>query len=207
MALSKRFMALVALVLVLLAVAIVLIQRGPSTAEPKPGLAASVAPLLAPQSAPAANMPRAAEGVPPPWATGATPSLAQADKPLNGQPMAAGPATASQRELKELEKLQQELTESMREGKQPDPKKVAEMLNRLKEKHGSTVVGVNLDAVISNLQTAQDMQALALEIQHESGKPGGGDSKKMQGYIAQLTKLQSRMRMDISVPQKPEASK
>lgn len=206
---NKRLMALVALVLVLLAVAIVLIQRGPSTAQPKPGSAASVAPSLAPQSAPAANMPRAAESALPPWATRATasPSLAQADKPLNGQPMTAGPAAASQRELKELEKLQQELTDSMRDGKQPDPKKVAEMLNRLKEKHGSTVAGVNLDAVISNLQTAQDMQALALEIQHESGKPGGGDSKKMQGYIAQLTKLQSRMRMDISVPQKPEASK
>lgn len=103
--------------------------------------------------------------------------------------------------------MQQELANAMRDGKQPDPKKVAEMLTRLKEKHGSTVAGVNLDAVISNLQTATEMQALALEIQHESAKPGGGDGKKMQGYVAQLTKLQSRMRMDISVPQKPEATK
>ncbi len=67
--------------------------------------------------------------------------------------------------------------------------------------------GVNLDAVISNLQTAQEIQALAQEIQQESAKPGGGDGKKMQAYVAQLTKLQSRMRMDISVPQKPEATK
>lgn len=202
---KKRLMALVALVLVLLAVAIVVSWRNSSTSESMPGSGGSVAPSVATPSAPAASLPRAGDGVPPPWATGTpSPAPAQAQNQLNSQPMPAAPAAAAQREL---EKMQQELAASVRDGKQPDPKKVAEMLNLLKEKYGSTVAGVNLDAVISNLQTAQEMQALALEIQHESAKPGGGDSKKMQGYVAQLTKLQSRMRMDISVPQKPVPAK
>lgn len=203
---NKRFMALVALVLALLAIVIAVGWQTSSPSEPRP--ASAVAPSPAVPSAPAANLPRAGDGTPPPWATGGTPppSLAQADKPLNGLPMASGPA-ATQRELKELETMQQELAGALRDGKQPDPKKVAELLTRLKEKHGATVNGVNLDAVISNLQTAQEIQALAQEIQQESAKPGGGDGKKMQAYVAQLTKLQSRMRMDISVPQKPEATK
>jgi hypothetical protein len=70
----------------------------------------------------------------------------------------------------------------------------------LKQKHGAMVGGVNLDLVMNNLQVSQDIQALALEMQRESAKSGGGNSKKMQAYLSQLQTLQSQLRLDISTP-------
>lgn len=103
--------------------------------------------------------------------------------------------------------MQQQISVAMRGGQQADPKHVEALLLQLKSKHGSTVAGVNLDVVIGNLQVAQEIQVLALEMQRESAKPGGGDNKKMQGLLEQLTKLQLRLRTDISVPQVPAAKK
>lgn len=131
----------------------------------------------------------------------------QAGSPPLDRAMAGASAEKRQRDLKELEEMQKDLTASMRGGQAPDPKKVEAMLNQLKQKHGSTVAGVNLDVVIKNLQVAQELQVLALEIQRESAKPGGGDKQKMQAYIAQLTKLQSQLRTDITVPPTASAAK
>ena len=206
MTLNKRTMALVALVLVLLAVAIMFGRRGPATA---PAAMNPAAPSVANPSVPGGASSRPGDGVPPPWAAGGVqpPSVALPGQALGGPPVSAASAAAAQRDLQELQRMQQELAESMRGGQQPDPKRVEALLNQLKQKHGSTVAGVNLDVVISNLQVAQEIQVLALDIQRESAKPGGGDFKKMQGYVAQLTKLQSRLRTDVSAPQVHPAAK
>ena len=204
MALNKRMASLVALVLVLLAAAVMFGRRGPATPETVPAAMTPATPSVASPSVPGGPPSRPGDGVPP-WAAGGVqaPSLA-----LPGDsPVSTGSAAAAQRDLQELEKMQQELADSMRGGQQPDPKRVEALLNQLKQKHGSTVAGVNLDVVISNLQVAQEIQVLALDMQRESVKPGGGDIKKMQGYVGQLTKLQSRLRTDVSVSPAPQVTK
>ena len=209
MTLNKRMMALVALVLVLLAVAIVFGRSGPAAPATAPAAMTPTVPSVANPSVSGGAPSRPSEGVPPPWAAGGvqSPSVALPGQALGGPLVSAASAAAAQRDFQELEKMQQELADSMRGGQQPDPKRVEALLNQLKQKHGSTVAGVNLDVVISNLQVAQEIQVLALDMQRESAKPGGGDIKKVQVYVEQLTKLQSRLRTDVSAPQVQPAAK
>ena len=206
---NKRSMAVAALILLLLAVALYFALRGSSVTGRAPVAAVPTVPSASTSAVPGIGGSRPGDSAPPPWATGSgqAPSVAPGAAVLSGQPSPADKAAAAQRESKELEQMQLEIAEMLRNGKQPDPKRVAEMLTSLKQKHGAIVAGVNLDVVLNNLQVAQEIQTLALEIQRESSKPGGGDSKKMQAYVAQLTKLQAQMRMDITVPQKPVAAK
>ena len=206
---KKRSMVLVALVLILLVAAVLFSRRAPSSSETPATATVPGAPAAGTPSAPATGLPGQAAGTPPPWAAGGggVPTLPQAGSPINGLPSPAGSAAGVPYDRKALEKMQQELAASMRAGQQPDPKQVEALLNELKQKHGPTVAGVNLDVVIKNLQIAQQMQALAFEIQRETVKPGGGDSKRMQGYMQQLTKLQSQLGGDITVPKTPEVTK
>lgn len=206
---NKRTMSVVALILLLLVVAFYVGRRGSSGTASAPVAAGSTAPSATTPVVPGVSGPRPSDSVTPPWATGSgqAASVAPGAALLNGQPSPADKAVAAQRESRELEQMQLEIAEMLRDGKQPDPKRIAEMLTSLKQKHGAIIAGVNLDAVLNNLQVAQEIQTLALEVQRESGKPGGGDSKKMQAYVAQLTKLQAQMRMDITVPQKSAATK
>ena len=206
---NKRSMAVFALILLLLVVAVFIGSRGSSGTASTPVAPGSTAPSAAAPVMPGVGGPRPGDTAPPPWATGSgqAPSVAPGAAILSGQPSPADKAAAAKRESRGVEQMQLEIAEMLRDGKQPDPKRVAELLTSLKQKHGAIVAGVNLDVVLNNLQVAQEIQTLALEIQRESGKPGGGDSKKMQAYAAQLTKLQAQMRMDITVPQKPAAAK
>lgn len=206
---NKRSMAVVALILLLLVVALYFGSRGLSRTGSTPVAAVPTAPSATTPPAPGVGVPRSGDSAPPPWATGSgqASSVAPGAAVLSGQPSPADKAAAAQRESRELERMQLEIAEMLRDGKQPDPKRVAAMLTSLKQKHGAIVAGVNLDVVLNNLQVAQEIQTLALEIQRESSKLGGGDSKKMQAYVAQLTKLQAQMRMDITVPQKPAVAK
>lgn len=197
---NKKLMAVAVSALVLLSAAVLFGSRDPAP-EPAPRAAAAKAP--APAARPAAGLPQPRnDNAPSPWA---------AHAPVATLPGAATPRDSAalpspqlaQRDLKELEKIKMELSDAMRDGKQADPKKVVEALVKLKQMNGSAVSGVNLDAVINNVEKAQEMQALALEMQRESNKPGGPDRKALLAYVEQLKKLQAQVRTDFSVPQKP----
>jgi len=205
--LNKRLMAVAVLALILLAVAAIFGSRDPS---PEPALRAAtpIAPSTATGPMPGANLPppaRPGDSAPAPWAANSAkpPALPVTVNPPTGVPTPLDMATPAQRQhaLKELEQIRNELAASMRDGKQPDPKKVVEALTRLKRTYGSQVAGVNLDAVINNVEKAQEIQALALKMQSETSKPGGPDQKALMGYVEQLKKLQAQLRTDISVPQ------
>lgn len=210
MALSKRITAGVALVVVLLGITVVLGWRGVVMPETVPAAITPMKPSAVTPPLTGGHSPRPDDGtVPPPWAGGVVlpPSLAQPGQIGDRSLGAASSSAVNQRDLQQLEKMQQELTQAMQGGQQPDPKQVEALLNQLKQKHGSTVAGINLDVVIINLKVAQEIQVLALDMQRESAKPGGGDIKKMQAYVEQLTKLQLRLRTDVSAPQTSPTAK
>jgi murein L,D-transpeptidase YcbB/YkuD len=147
----------------------------------------------------------------PPWAASISvqstlPATAN-PTPLESALNSPASAVGAQQNLIKLKTMQQELAASMRDGKQPDPKKVVALLTEIKRTNGSTVAGVNLDAVLNNLEQSQKIQALAIEIQHENAKPGGPDKKVLAAHFEKLKQLQSQLRMDISAPQKTEAAK
>jgi hypothetical protein len=199
---NKRALALVALVVVLLAAAVWFGRPGISNSETPATVAQPGARPVATPMTPGTDSSRPGPGSPAPWAAGGSslPPQQQSGMPDKNQPAPAGTAASAPHELKELEKMQQALAESMRGGKQPDTRQVLELLNQMKQKYGSTAGGVNLDAVITNLQVAQDIQVVAVEMQTESAKSGGGDRKKLQSSMEKLTKLQSQLRTDIAAP-------
>ena len=136
----KKLMAVVVLALALLSFAVLFGGRDPASPT-----AAAIAP--SPVARPASKLPQSQpqpDAAPSPWAArgqvaavpGAAASSAGAALPLR------------QRDLQELEKIKMELSDSMRDGK-PDPKKVVEVLTKLKQMNGPSVAGVNLDAVIN----------------------------------------------------------
>lgn len=208
---NKRLYGVSVLAVVLLAVVAIFVSRSPPP-ESAPHTAAPIAPSTATEPAPGANLPpsaRTGDTEPAPWIANSAkpPALPGTANPPPGAPALPGMATSAQRQhaQKELEQIRNELAASVRDGK-PDPKKVVEALTRLKQTYGSQVAGVNLDAVINNVEKAQEIQALALKMQSETSKPGGPDQKAVQGYVEQLQKLQAQLRTDISVPQNQAAA-
>ena len=176
---------------------------------------ASVASSNLPNSPIAANAPIAAtpssgDMTPPPWANGAQSgtgnAAANAANAANGTAN-TGVRTPAQRqlevaarekELQDMQQFQRELQQATVNGK-PDPKKMIEVFERLKQTRGSVVGGVNVDVMINNLDKAQQMQDLAAEIQKEANKGGAQDPKKMQDYMDRLRKLQGQLRTDVMV--------
>lgn len=214
MTLNKRFIAAVIVLLVLLVGVILLVRWDTSNS---PSASGSAAPRIPAFTRPAAPNPGlAAQALPdngkqPPWAAGLSvpPTLPATANPAPLKSAQRSPANAAgaQQNLIKLKTMQQDLAASIRDGKQPDPKKVVALLTEIKRTNGSTVAGVNLDAVLNNLEQSQKIQALAVEIQHETAKSGGPDKKVLAAYFEKLKQLQSQLRMDISAPQKTEAAK
>jgi hypothetical protein len=161
---------------------------------------------------PNAAKPNAGDMTPPPWATSSANGSVNGavTGTNNGVPNGSsvtGVRTPAQRQLdvaareKELQDMQQfqlELQQATVNGK-PDPKKMIEVFERLKQTRGPVVGGVNVDVMINNLEKAQQMQDLAAEIQKEANKGGTQDPKKMQDYMDRLRKLQSQLRTDVMV--------
>lgn len=177
--------------------------------EPAPAKKnAGVTPAAAPgaQSAGAT----AEADVPPPWANSKS---AQMDVRVDGQPrsssgvseqqaLAGAPrseAAQSKSDLADINKMQDELLAIVQSGN-PDTKKLAEVLHRLKQTQGANVGGVNVDVLINNLEKSQQLQDLSVEMQKEAQKPGGPDQKKMQENVERLKKIQAQMRTDVMVP-------
>jgi hypothetical protein len=209
---NKRMYAAAALVLALL-IAAFLLGRSTQVSPDFPQIAPTPAtPPMDQQPIPGAIVPSPG-GSPPPWAIGNTGTPSSLPAPMDAQPAApVQPGAVPRLDAKEMERMQQEISALQSSGKPPDPKRVEEMLTTLRQTHGPIAGGINLDIVINNLQVSQKMQTLALDMQAESNKPGGGSTAKMQGYMEQLNKLQSQMRTDItagkgSVTSKPEAGK
>lgn len=165
---------------------------------------------------PNAAKPNAGDMTPPPWATSSTNGSVNGS--VNGSAAlgngaaangtgVAGVRTPAQRqmevaarekELQDMQQFQRELQQATVNGK-PDPKKMIEVFERLKQTRGSVIGGVNVDVMINNLEKAQQMQDLAAEIQKEANKGGTQDPKKMQDYMDRLRKLQSQLRTDVMV--------
>ncbi len=163
--------------------------------------------LASPSAVADLNAPLATD-VPPPWAnsgsTAAHKNTAGDSTPTSGshQTTSATGVTGASRtkpNLAELEKMQVELLAAVQSGK-PDVKKLSEVLHRLKQTQGANVGGVNIDALINNLEKSQQLQDLSMEMQKETQKVGGPDQKKMQDNIERLKKLQAQMRTDVAVP-------
>ena len=176
---------------------------------------ASVASSNLPNSPIAANAPIAAtpssgDMTPPPWANGG--QIGTGNAAANAANAANGTANtgvrtpaqrqldvaAREKELQDMQQFQRELQQATVNGK-PDPKKMIEVFERLKQTRGSVVGGVNVDVMINNLDKAQQMQDLAAEIQKEANKGGAQDPKKMQDYMDRLRKLQGQLRTDVMV--------
>jgi hypothetical protein len=154
------------------------------------------------------SKPESRDMTPPPWATSAgngTPNAA-ANGIANGvngsNSVIRTPAqrqldiAAREKDVQDMQQFQRELQQATVNGK-PDPKKMIEAFERLKQARGSIVGGMNVDVMINNLQKAQQMQDLAAEIQKEANKGGAQDPKKMQDYMDRLHKLQAQLRTDV----------
>jgi cytochrome c556 len=185
----------VALVLVLLAIAAWLGFREPAA----PGGARLA--IVAPGNPAASANPAAAArqgDTPPPWA--------------GASPVAPGIATAPpagintkeqqrQLQMRELEKIQTELTQAQREGYPLDPRQVDAALAKIQQVTGSNMIaGVNVDALRTVLQKSQEMKVVAAEMEIEAKKQGGPDIQKIHAYVDQLQKLQSQMTRTEVVP-------
>lgn len=117
---------------------------------------------------------------------------------------AAAPAGGQekQKRLAELQSLQADILRQTQQGRQPDAKQVDATLAKLQEIEGAPIVaGVNIPAVRSNLDKAQQLQQLAQEMEREAKKPGGPDMNKLKAQMAQLQQLQGQLRNDVSVNQ------
>ncbi len=140
---------------------------------------------------------------------GASRSAPSADTPapwMNGSQAsgAAAPAgeQAKQKRMAELQALQADILRKTQQGQQPDAKQVDATLAKLQEIEGAPIVaGVNIPAVRSNLDKAQQMQQLAQDMEREAKKPGGPDMNRLRAQMAQLQQLQGQLRNDISVNQ------
>jgi hypothetical protein len=206
--LTKRLWILLAALVSLLAILAGMLwsQRMPADSDPAGARPATAAPAIGALPVPAPLSPKS-DGVDsslPPWAAAGS-SATTGSAPTGGSTALSAPTGPSTiqpppGDAQATEKLAERLAELEQSGAQADPKKIAETLAALKQKHGAMVGGVTLDLVMNNLQVSQDIQALALEMQRESAKSGGGNSKKMQAYLSQLQTLQSQLRLDISTP-------
>lgn len=182
---NKKSIALVAVVLLGLLTVIVLVRRDQD-----------VRPALVKTSPGAASLPAVGPAVQvgqgdtaPPWANAAAPA-----------PAAGAAVTALERQ-RALEKMQVDLASAARDVNHTDPKKVIALLTEMKKTYGSTVAGVNLDAMLNNVEKAQAMKIVAENIQLEAKKPGGPNRAALLAEMEQLKQLQAQMRTDISVPQ------
>lgn len=130
---------------------------------------------------------------PAPWMSNRQPPAGAAANPRDAE---------KQKRLAELQAMQADLLRQIQEGKQPDTRQVDATLARLQELEGSPIVaGVNIPAVRHNLEKAHQLQQLAQEMEREAKKPGGPDMNRLNAQMAQLQRLQSQLRTDVSVNQ------
>lgn len=131
-------------------------------------------------------MPMLNPAAPPPWAE----SSAGPNRTMPG--VQGGPAQIErQKQMAELKAMQMALMKSMQETHRVDPKQVDALLVKIKQVTGSsTVNGIDIDALRSNLARAEEMQRIAGEMSRETTKPGGADPKKLKEYSEQLQVLQ-----------------
>ena len=155
----------------------------------------TVAPLAPPTPGPAVMAPSASAPAAPtagavPWATPAPSGAAS-----------SGEIARRENQSRELDAMRDDIVKSMREGKQPDPRKLDAALARVEAAAGQNVVsGVNIDAVRNNLAIAQKLQVIAGELDVESKKTGKLDTDRLRALAAQVQQLQSQMRVDVSAP-------
>jgi cell fate (sporulation/competence/biofilm development) regulator YlbF (YheA/YmcA/DUF963 family) len=119
--------------------------------------------------------------------------LSNSGSGINSQKITS--AEESKKKLEELNKIQAEITANMQNG-QPDINKLKATLYKMKQTQGDVVGGVNIGILINNLEKAQQIQELALEMQNNTGKVGSFDQKKQEINLKKMQQLQAEMRTD-----------
>lgn len=196
---SKLMLSAGAVVIVVLALAYGMRTSTSDNVKPVTGTPAGVA-----ASAPPAANNAPADNMPAPWANGSNSSALQSGEKSSANVTGLSDghnntkAPGKKLTAAELQKFQDELLGTVQSGN-PDPKRLKEILTRLKQTQGNTVGGVNVDVLLNNLEKSQQIQDVAAQLQKESQKPGGPDQKKMQDYMDSLKKLQAQMRTDVMV--------
>ena len=133
---------------------------------------------------------------PAPWAGSTATSGASANPTLNEH----------QKNLAELKEMQAAIAQSIQQNHGADPKQVLQMLDKLKQVNGSSVVGgVNIDNLRNTLTAATEAQSVALEMNNEIRKPGGPDPVKLKAYTQRLQQLQAQLL--VAQPTMPSVSK
>lgn len=211
---NKRIVSLTLLILVMVGVGIFFFKKNDSSSDIKPSIVDF--------GSNGNNQTKSKEGnsndnSPPPWMGSG--SVSQANKNSDGNSSnevsnsgngfnAQKPTGAdeSKKKLEELNKIQAEITANMQNG-QPDIKKLTATLYKMKQTQGDVVGGVNIGILITNLEKAQQIQELALEMQNNTGKVGSFDQKKQELNLKKMQQLQAEMRTDFVVPPSVNKSK
>jgi len=162
--------------------------------RPAPPATPAAAPETAAATAASAAAPAGAgQTAPPPWAN--------ADGSAGGLGAAIGAAPIDPKKAQARAEIRSRITALTANGRHPTPSEMNALLGDLERVEGSSVIsGVNIGALRSNLVKVDEMQRLGMEMKAETEKPGGGNPQKVQEILARLQKLQSEMRLDITVP-------
>ena len=144
-------------------------------------------------AAPVASTAPTSVAAAPPWADSA------ATAPIT-LPDLRSSAKASPQKQAAREAIRQKIAGLTANGRQPTPAEMNVVLADLERVEGSSVIsGINVGAVRNNLVKVDEMQRLGEQMKTESTKPGGGDIQKLNAMMARIQKLQSEMRLDITV--------
>lgn len=158
-----------------------------------PAANAESAAAATPVSPPAAVAPL---GEAPPWAA----TSADAPPPGLGDAISTLPSDPARAAARDA--LRSRLGALTAGGRRPSPAEMNQLLADLERTEGSHVIGgVNIGALRSNLVKVEEMQQLGVQMKAEAEKPGGADQEKVKAILARLQKLQSEMRLDLTVPQ------
>lgn len=101
-----------------------------------------------------------------------------------------------------IDEIQAELQALTATGRQPSATEVDRVLAKLQQNQGKSAVGgVDLQALRNNLQLVERIRVLGEQMQPLAQNPSAENTQKMQAMAAEMMRLQSSMRLDVSVKQ------
>ncbi|MDR0771397.1 MAG: hypothetical protein LBE75_09455 [Burkholderiales bacterium] len=106
---------------------------------------------------------------------------------------------AQRDKMERLKNLQTRFKEISAGGKTPDIEELDKLLSELVEIQGTSVIaGVDLNVLRQNLRVAQEVQALAKEMEAESKKPNPNSNRILE-ITKEIQVMQGKLRTDIMV--------
>lgn len=192
-----RWLAGVAGLLALAVLALWMVRTGPLPPERAADPVVIAPPPVPVGPSAATSLPRVerapASEAPPPWSAPASsgPSpLAPTDASPAAEPVPARSAA--------LAVIQRQLAELVANGQEPDTKKLDQLLAEVVRVQGSpNIGGVNVEALRHNLGVAEQMKAIATDMQQLSSQGAKADPAQLQAQMARIVELQAQMRVDV----------